>query len=139
MKNRPKLLDVMTADPTTVHLGRPISDVYVMLQEMPFHHVPVVDGNVPVGMISATDILKLVYDIEGHDEQMLRKFLDYQFTLEDAMSTDLIAVGTDESVRAVVDHLATGEAHSVLVTDPRGELAGIVTSTDLIQLLREML
>ncbi len=139
VKNKPKLVDVMSAEPITVQLGQAISDVYELLQELPIHHVPVVDGRTPVGMISATDILKLVYDIEGHDEHMLRSFLDHQFTLEDAMSTDLITTRSDQPLHVVVDHMAFGDLHSVLVTNDDGELVGIVTSTDLIRLLRELL
>ena len=139
MKHKPKLSDVMSPSPTTVHLGQPISDVYTLFQAKPFHHVPVVDGKTPVGLISATDILKLVYDVEGHDERMLRTFLDHQFTLEDAMSTDLITAKSDEPLRVAAEHMSTGEVHSVLVTDGQGELAGIVTSTDLIRQLRDLL
>jgi CBS domain-containing protein len=139
VKNKPKLIDVMSPEPITVDLGQPISDVYALFQAVPFHHVPVVDGQKPVGLISATDILKLVYDVEGHEEHMLRTFLDHQFTLEDAMSTDLITAKSDEPLRVAVDHMSTGEVHSVLVIDDNGELAGIVTSTDLIRLLQELL
>lgn len=139
VKNNPKLIDVMSPEPITVELGQPISDVYALFQELPFHHVPVVQGERPVGMISATDILKLVYDVEGHDEHLLRSFLDHQFTLEDAMSTDLVSATADQPLRVAVDHMATGELHSVLVTDDDGDLVGIVTSTDLIRFLQEML
>ena len=139
VKNKPKLSDVMSTEPVTVHLSQPISDVYILLQSHSFHHVPVVDGAKPVGLISATDILKLVYDVEGHDERMLRTFLDHQFTIEDAMSTDLIMMKQDEPLRVAVKHMSSGQVHSVLVVDDLGELTGIVTSTDLIQQLGELL
>ncbi len=129
----------MSTDPDTVHLGQPISDVYALLQTRSFHHVPVVNGATPVGLISASDILKLVYDIEGHDDRMLRTFLDHQFTLEDVMTTDLITVKQDEPLRIAVDHMSSGEVHSVLVVDDGAELVGIVTSTDLIQQLGDLL
>lgn len=133
MKHKPRLTDVMTRSPQTVHLGQPLSDAYSMLQQGHFHHVPVVDGDAPVGMISATDILKLVYDIEGNDDRMLRTMLDHQFTLEDAMSAELVTVQTDEPLRTVAKHLSTGAVHSVVVVDEAGALEGIVTSSDLIE------
>jgi len=139
MKNKPNLSDVMSPDPETVQIGQSISDVYTLLQNRAFHHVPVVDGGRPVGMISATDILRLVYDVDSHDERLLRTFLDHQFTLEDAMTTDLITVASDDPLRVAVDHMSTGSVHSVLVVDDGGELVGIVTSTDLINRLGEML
>ena len=138
MKHKPQLSDVMTADPKTVHLGQPLSDVYQVLQSNPFHHVPVVDGDTPVGMIASTDILKLVYDVESNDDRMLRTMLDHQFTLEDAMSTDLVTVRESESVRKVANHLSDGHVHSVVVVDDGGDLVDIVTSSDLIRQLAEL-
>ena len=55
------------------------------------------------------------------------------------MTTDLITVKKDEPLRVAVDHMSSGDVHSVLVVDDAGELAGIVTSTDLIQQLGELL
>lgn len=139
MKHKPQLSDVMTTDPETIHLGQPLSEAYVLLQNRPFHHLPVVDGDTPVGMISSTDILRLVYDVEGNDDRMLRTMLDHQFTLEDAMSTDLQKVRSGESVRKVAGLLSTGDVHSVVVVDDDGTLEGIVTSSDLIRQLSELL
>ncbi len=136
---KPKLKDVMTADPETVHLGQPISDAYTMLQGSSFEHVPVMDGKTVVGLISNTDILKLVYDVDAADERMLRTFLDHQFTLEDAMSTDLVTVTKDDGLEAVIEHMTSNNVHSVLVTDDKGELEGIVTSTDALRLLSSLL
>ncbi len=139
MKNKPTLADVMTSEPETVHVGQPLSDVYTLLQNRSFEHVPVVDGGVPVGLIAASDILKLVYDVEGHDDRMLHTILDHQFTIEDAMSVDLVTVALADPLRNVVDHMANGSVHSVIVLDDGGSLAGIVTSSDLIRLLGELL
>ena len=139
MKHKPQLSDVMTPNPETVHIGQPLSDAYTLLQSRPFHHVPVVDGDKPVGLISSTDILKLVYDVESNDDRMLRTMLDHQFTLEDAMSTDLLTVRNAESLRKVANHMSTGDVHSVIVVDDDGKLEGIVTSSDLIRQLAELL
>ncbi len=139
MRHKPQLSDVMTCEPETVHLGQPLSVAYTLLQNREYHHVPVVNGDKPVGMISSTDILKLVYDVENNDERMLRTMLDHQFTLEETMTTSLVTVGNGESVRKVASHLSTGDNHSVLVVDDDGALEGIVTSSDLIRHLAELL
>ena len=138
MTNPPGLMDVMTSDPETVQLSQPLSEVYVLLKNRSYHHVPVVDGDKPVGMIAATDILRLVYDAEGGDERLLRTVLDHQFTIEDAMSTDLATVEIGASLRQVAELMADGTIHSVLVLDIDGALAGIVTTTDLIRLVIDL-
>jgi CBS domain-containing protein len=139
MKHKPQLSDVMTREPQTVHIGQPLSDVYALLQRHHYHHVPVVDGDTPVGMISSTDILKLVYDVDSNDDRMLRTMLDHQFTLEDAMSTELVTVRNGESVRKVANLMSTGDTHSVVVVNDEGHLEGIVTSSDLIRQFAELL
>jgi acetoin utilization protein AcuB len=140
MKNKPTLADVTTSDPETAQIGQPLSEVYTLLQNRGFHHVPVIDDSgVPVGMISATDILKLVYDVDGHDEPMLRTFLDHQFTLEDAMTTDLVTVQAGDPLHKVVDQMADGSVHSVMVLNDDGGLDGIVTTTDLVRQLGALL
>lgn len=139
MKNKPALADVMTTEPETVEIGQPLSEVYTLLQNRSFHHVPVLDNGAPVGMIAATDILRLVYDAQGRDEQRLRTMLDYQFTIEDAMTTDLVSVRDGASISSVVEHMSDGTVHSVVVLDDEGLLVGIVTSTDLIRFLGRIL
>lgn len=129
----------MTTELTTVSVGAPLSDVYTILQNNPIHHVPVVNGATPVGMVASSDLLRLVYDIEGTDERMVRTLLDHQFTLEDAMSTDLLTLPASATIRQAANELSDSSRHSVLVLDDQGELAGIVTSTDLIRFLHEVL
>lgn len=138
MKPREPITSVMTADPSTVDVSQPLSEVYQLFQDAPFHHLPVMEGDKPVGMVSATDVLKLVYDIESADDRMLSVMLDHQFNIEDAMTTDLRSLPLSASVRDAAEALADGRAHSVLVVDDAGALAGIVTTTDLVRLLATM-
>lgn len=139
MTKREPIKSVMTSHPTYVQRSQPISQVYDLLDGAPFHHVPVLDGERPVGMVSASDILRLVYDIDGSDDRMLRTMLDHQFTLEDAMSTDLVTVRNGESVRKVASFMSSGDNHSVVVVNDDGALEGIVTSSDLIRQLHDLL
>jgi CBS domain-containing protein len=127
----------MTSQPTYVQRSQPISEVYDLLDGAPFHHVPVLDGDKPVGMVSASDILRLVYDIDGSDDRMLRTMLDHQFNIDDAMTEELRTLPATASVYDAASMLSDGSLHSVIVVDDDGKLAGIVTSTDLVRYLRD--
>ncbi|PIE32781.1 MAG: CBS domain-containing protein [Ilumatobacter coccineus] len=129
---------VMTTNPVSVERSQPLSEVYHLLRGSSFHHLPVVEGNHPVGVISSTDILKLVYDIEESSDRMLTQMLDYQFTIDDAMTTDLVTLPDTATVHDAADRLADGKFHSVLVIDLVGTLVGIVTTTDLVRFLRDL-
>lgn len=138
MKHHHKITEVMTTDVSTVHTGQSLSEVWDILKSGEFHHVPVLEGSKPVGVISSTDILKLVYNFDGTDERMIRSVLDHEFSIMDAMATALETVSLDSTVHHAADLLSAGTFHSVLVTDHDGKLAGIVTSTDLIRFLRDL-
>lgn len=129
--------DVMTTEVLTVDTSQPLSEVYDLFQARSIHHLPVVEGAKPVGMVSATDVLALVYDINNPGDHMMRTMLDHQFNIEDAMTTELELLTVDSTVRDAADRLADGDYHSVLVVDAVGDLVGIVTSTDLIRYLRD--
>ncbi len=128
------IAEVMTTEPVTIDRSEPISEAYRLLRDAPFHHLPVVEGDDPVGMVATSDILRLVYDVDGVDDRALRSYIDHQFTMDDAMSVDLRTLGTDATVRDAAAALADGSIHSVLVMD-QGRIIGIVTTTDLARWL----
>lgn len=135
---REPITKVMTTELVSVDRSQPLSEVYHVLKGNRFHHIPVIDGETPVGMISSTDVLKLVYDIDGSDDRVLTTMLDHQFNIDDAMTTELVTLTEDATVHDAAELLAEGSIHSVLVVDAAGTLIGIVTTTDLVRYLRDL-
>jgi CBS domain-containing protein len=138
MKRQVPITEVMTTEIVSVDVGQPLTEVYHALQRASFEHVPVLDGDKPVGMISSTDVLRLVYDIDSADDRMLTTMLDHQFNIEDVMSTNLVSLPDSATIHDASEVLAEGGLHSVLVLDITGSLAGIVTTTDLVRYLRDL-
>lgn len=136
MKRIP-ITKVMSASPTTIQRGQPISEAYAILKQAPFHHLPVLDGDALVGMLSPTDILRLAYDVDGTDERALAAVLDHQFTIDDAMTPEPSTLPDTASVTDAATVLSDGTIHSVIVLDENSRLEGIVTTTDLVQFLLE--
>ncbi len=125
--------ELLTTDPVTVQRDQPVSEVYHMLKYAPFHHVPVMENGRPVGMISSVDVLRLAYDIDGFEDRDMAEMLDYHFTIDDAMSTDLRTVTATATIAEAAELLSDGNAHSLLVIDDDGRLTGIITTTDLVR------
>ena len=137
MRTQP-ISTVMTTDVVSIEVDQPLSDAYHALRGAPYHHIPVLEGDRPVGMLSSTDVLKLVYDVEGSSDKMLTSMLDHQFTIEDAMTSELVTLPESATVHDAAELLADGKRHSVLVVDTIGALVGIVTTTDLVRYLRDL-
>jgi CBS domain-containing membrane protein len=129
---------VMTSAIVSIDRDQPLSEAYQALRGASYHHIPVLDAGRPVGMLSSTDILRLVYDVDGASDKMLTSMLDHQFTIDDAMTSELSTLPETATVHDAAATLADSRRHSVLVLDDDGSIAGIVTTTDLVRYLRDL-
>ena len=135
MRKNDPLTNLMVTDITTVQVGQPVSHVRQLFAKNSFHHIPVLDGERLVGMVSSLDIVKLTFEAYETDDRTMDAVLDQTFKLEDVMTKDLVTVSHKDTVRRAVNLLADGTFHSLPVVGENETLKGIVTSTDLIKYL----
>lgn len=133
MKKHEPITKIMTSAPYTIHTGMKLSEVRAIFAENPFHHLPVVNGDKLVGVISSTDILRAAF---GSSSAEIDSTLDHTSSIEELMKKRPQTVSTSATIREAAEHLSTGDFHSLPVLD-KEKLAGIVTSTDLIKYLLE--
>lgn len=134
MKRNESISKIMTSEVQTVHVGQKLSEVRRQLADNAYHHVPVVSGKQLVGMISATDMLRLSLAVYGVDERALDAMLDSQHTIESVMTKELTTLSVKDTVRHAAEVLGEGRFHSLPVVED-GDLVGLVTTTDLIRYL----
>ena len=135
MRHNEPVSNIMSSEIQTVHTAQKVSDVYRLLTENKIHHVPVVNGDELVGLISSTDLMKLSLDAYGTPDSDNTEYFDSQFSINDVMTTDLVTVGHDDSIRSTAEKLSGGTHHSLPVIGADGKLVGIVTTTDLVNYL----
>jgi CBS domain-containing protein len=135
MRKNDPITKLMKTDVITIQKGEPISRARQVLSDNNFHHLPVLDGDKLVGIVSSLDIVKLTFDAYHTDERTMDIVLDEQFKLADVMEKDLVTISYKDTVRRAVNLLADGKFHSLPVIGEDDTLRGIVTSTDLIQYL----
>jgi CBS domain-containing protein len=129
----------MSTNLVTVHHGDPVSNVRQLAAERGVHHIPVVDGDKLVGIISWSDILRVSFgDTFNTDQRTVDATLDHTFTIEQLMQKNPVTLAETATVRDAAEILARGEFHSVLVVHGT-KLVGLVTSTDLIKYLLEQM
>jgi CBS-domain-containing membrane protein len=135
MKHNEPIRILMTENVQTVEVGDPMSKVRRLMMEGGFHHVPVLDGEEVVGIVSTRDLMRLSYSLVERTSDAVDAALDRQYSLEKVMETDLISLRMDEPIQAAVDLLADGCPHSVLILNKDDSLVGIVTNIDLLEYL----
>lgn len=135
MKRNEPLTKIMTTEVETVNVKNKLSDVRKLISEKGIHHVPVVSGTKLVGLISATDMVRLSFSAYGADQRAVDAMLDHEFTIEGVMTKEVETLDDRTTVREAAQRLSPGGFHSLPVVDSEKNLVGMVTSTDLIRYL----
>ena len=133
-------LDLMTPNPVTVSSNASVAEVFDLMREQEIRHVPVVDGNTVVGILSDRDLARFditrLLSIDG--AEALRRELSTPVVK--VMSPDVIAVGPEADLAEVIDLLLEHRVGAVPVIRPEtGELIGIVSYVDVLEALRDSL
>ena len=129
------VINLMTEKPVTVQSNQHLNEARALLAAKGIHHLPVVEGDKLVGIISSSDIMKLSMAIYDSPSESGSDFADECHTVGSIMHRHPVAVGVDATVREAARILATGGFHSLPVVGYNNVLKGIVTSTDLINML----
>ena len=136
MRRNEPITQIMTKGPTAVQVGQPLSEVSRLMKGGGFHHVPVLDGQRLVGIVSTTDLLQVSYT-HGSDDRQVDAVLDHTVALAELMESEVATVTTHQTVRDAVEVFAEGRFNSLPVVDDDGNLVGIVTTTDVLRYLRD--
>lgn len=122
---------IMTKEVTCLGPEQKLLDLKHLYERPDFHsHVPVLDKNKLVGVVS---LINFMYAIEGaslDDEEAAY----HRLTVGDIMTPNPQCVSPETSIRDVAKILSTGEFHSLLIAIG-DELKGIVTTTDILRKL----
>ncbi len=131
-KDRCTVGEVMTSRVRTGSPDQSLESISRLLVAERCHHLPIVEGGRPVGMISASDLLRLARgDVsEPHEKGSLEGKC-----AADVMTTPLETIEGDESVDDAIARIGRGGFHALIVVDEAGALAGIVTHHDLLDYL----
>ena len=133
MKKNEPIAKIMSKDLITARAGQKLSEVRAMLCEYEIHHLPIVDAEQLVGIVSTTDIFRASF---GSSDEEIDSTLDFTTSLDQLMTKAPVTVSSGDPIRKAAEILAEGRFHALPVVD-NGALVGIVSSTDLIRYLLE--
>ena len=135
-----RVRDYMTSTVTTLTVDACLLDAALLIRRTGKRHVPVVaaDGKA-IGIISDRDVARLAPSVLSplSPDEYNKIFEGTSVTL--AMTKDPITISPDAPVQQAVQIMNSKKISSLLVTEPDGKLAGIITVTDLLGLLDQLL
>lgn len=136
---------VMSSDVVSVSSTDTIIDASVILAKHRIKRLPVIEEGYNVGIITATDIMyALSYNNRVSETQDLIKSRGLSADSDESlgseqskvrtwMSTRLSLIGETENVKQVAMMMEARKIGAILVIGQMGDLAGIVTDTDLVR------
>ena len=136
--------DIMTKEVVTIRPEVTLAEVVRLLKQHRINGVPVVTaGGVLVGIITMSDLLRLLRDINFWNKvEQARPELSVkdaflkdkeQAIVEKKMTHDVITVAEDETVERVLDLMSTRNIHTIPVMR-EDKLVGIVGAMDIVSL-----
>jgi acetoin utilization protein AcuB len=125
--------DVMQTAVLTAPPDLPLPKVLRLLQGRGFRHVPVVDGNTLVGIISDRDVKQAMASAAASAEGRERDQLLDRLTAGQIMTRSVRTIGPAFAIEDAVKLMVSERISAVPVTEG-GRLQGIVTETDVLNL-----
>ena len=137
----PTLARYMTRKPWTIGRTAKMAEAHRLMREHLIRHLPVVEGDRVVGIVSMRD-LHLLETLPGVSPE--------EVDVEDAMSTELFVAAEDDDLADIVERMVEARVGSAVVMRPSGgpsegpntgpnELVGIFTSVDAMRALADIL
>ncbi|MEY3236552.1 MAG: hypothetical protein RI883_653 [Bacteroidota bacterium] len=119
---------IMTTNVKCVEPNQKIIDLKHIYEQQKFHHhIPVIENNKLVGMISLIDFMRAIHTASLDDNEQVYHTIE----VKDIMSIHPVSISENTSIKEATALLAKGEFHSLVVAE-NNELKGIVTTADLL-------
>lgn len=135
MKRREPVSHIMTTDLITLNISDDLSKAESLFNTHHIRHIPVVEAEKVIGMLSKTDLLRISFvENYGESEANVDTAVYSMLSLSQVMTKAVETVDAGATIREVAEILSKHEFHALPVTE-NGELKGIVTTTDLIRYL----
>jgi CBS domain-containing membrane protein len=137
MKQKVPISTIMTKDVVKLNLSDNLTKAESLFKKHHIRHIPVVNGNKIIGILSYTDLLRISFaDAVDDDEDVIDTTVYNMFTVEQVMAKNLVTINPETTIKEAAEILASREFHALPVCNGN-LLVGIVTTTDLIKYLIE--
>jgi acetoin utilization protein AcuB len=122
--------NLMTPKPFTIPVGAPLLDALLLMRKEGIRHLPVVDDDQLVGILSDRDILLRITQATGEQPDADAEPLN--LLVEEVMTRTPITVYETDDVAQVADLMISERIGAIPVVDHAGAVRGIVSTIDLM-------
>ncbi len=122
--------DVMRRQVVTMSPATSLREAHAKMRKNNFRHIVVVEGKEIVGILSDRDVfIRSTKGLTGLDVPLI--------PLVEVMTTSILTCRAESTVASVAELMVAAKIDALPVVDGLGNLVGIVTSTDLLNVLAD--
>jgi CBS domain-containing protein len=137
MKKNEPIRNLMTSNVITLNLSDTLYTAEKRLKTNHIRHIPVVNGEKLIGLISLSDLKRISFIDAYNQEGTVDTAIYNMLSIEDIMIKNPLTVSPDTTILEVSKLLASKEFHSLPVVE-NNALVGIITTTDLLHFFIEL-
>lgn len=134
MKQKVPVSEIMSKDLITISPDQSLYIAEKLFSRHNIRHIPVVENERLVGMLSHTDLLRISFSGLDESDDSIVPVIYEMYSVPEIMTRVPIFVEVTTTIKEVAEILSRQSFHSLPVLD-KGKLVGIVTTTDLIDYL----
>ena len=129
---------IMTTDLMMVKTDDKVVVVRDIMEANGIHHVPVVNFNKLVGLISKSDLLHFLKGMNYNSYQDLMNDVRLKnYTAEEIMTEDLECLQPEDSIEKAIELFQKNRFHSIPIVKENNALVGILTTFDILNMIVE--
>lgn len=137
MKKDVPVSEIMTRNILRLSLADNLSTAESLMKKNHIRHLPVVENERIIGMISLNDLLRISFaDAVDSDGEDIETTVYNMFTVEQVMTKKVECITSQNTVKDAARLFLQHEFHALPVVDDDC-LTGIVTTTDVIRFFLE--
>lgn len=122
---------LMTTPVLTVDINDPAGEMLRLFAGYPVHHLPVLDNQKVVGMLSSADVMKLELFLPKSEKSPI-EYLNQRMKVAALVRRPALCIQPHESVETAAQMMAKHGVHALAVVNAHDDLLGIITTTDII-------
>lgn len=125
----------MTSPAISISSDAALAEAHKLMTEKSVRRLPVVDGEKLVGLVSLSDVL----EAKPSDATSLSiwelNYLISTLRIKDIMSKNVLSVSKNDSIAEAAKIMLREKVGGIPVIDEEGQLAGIITESDIFRLV----
>lgn len=140
MKTNIQVKEIMSTNLVSVTPESTIKDVKDILESKRLHHIPVVEADKLVGIVSMTDFLRLsmgatLYEAgEAFDNEGINDIIYDSLKVGEVMTKNPATISPETTIKEAADLFELNMFHALPVVE-NDQLKGIISTYDLIRFL----